>query len=148
MNARRPLPEFRLHFADHLKGATTTSPFSKEKNQWFFSFENGEVVVQPFKHLISEIFMGDLGYIGGNHLIHEFKVNEREQPPAEFVRILEKVTRTVRSRIERLFGWFDKYKTMHKTRLKESRIAIGINLMLSMEYFLRTKGYVQVDARS
>ena len=75
---------------------------------------------EPFKHLHGEYFLGDLGYVGANHMIHPWKKNE-EPPNAEAGVNLDHAVSVVRSRIERTFAWIDRYHLFCTERIATTR---------------------------
>lgn len=75
---------------------------------------------KKFAHYTGEYFLGDLGYIGANHVVTEFKKGE-DSGTVVTDAIFGEWMRVVRSRIERTFAWMDVYHLYHGTdRLEES----------------------------
>ncbi|CUG87327.1 unnamed protein product [Bodo saltans] len=65
-----------------------------------------------FAHYNGEKFLADLGYVGMNHVVHEYKKGE---DPDDVATGFNDQVRMVRSRVERTFAWLDAYQIFHGT---------------------------------
>jgi hypothetical protein len=58
-----------------------------------------------------EYLNADLGYVGLPHMVTPFKSTDATKPQATTVKDFDQNIQTVRSRIERTFGWMTKWKS-------------------------------------
>jgi hypothetical protein len=74
--------------------------------------DNGWALRQLFPHYRTEVFLGDKGYVGCSHVLHEYK-----KLPGQLLsmgqRRWNRRFRCVRSRVERLFAWMDRFHILH-----------------------------------
>eukprot|EP00760_Papus_ankaliazontas_P036563 PhM_4_TR8344/c3_g2_i3/m.17855 len=100
----------------------------------------------PFKHLKSEMFLGDAGYFGAPHVLLPFKStcagrNVVLGTVGEGVNITmmaywNRIHSTVRSRIERFFSWMMAWNIVHYCRRTDDFLEKAMTIIIFVEHTL------------
>lgn len=87
-----------------------------------------------FQHLEGEYFLADLGYVGASHCVHEYKATEIHLDDVE---VFNHHVHIVRSRIERTFGWMDRYHMFWGTDREDAAVSEFVYLAFAVEQHRR-----------
>jgi hypothetical protein len=89
---------------------------------------------QPFHHTATEVFLADLGYIGGNHCMTSWKTGEPDV--GENKKEFENNLSIVRSRIERAFAWLLKYRFFEHSAFEIPMLDLLLAIVMATEHLM------------
>jgi hypothetical protein len=89
-----------------------------------------------FRHYKGEYFLGDYGYDGCSHCLVPFKHADVNIPLPDKERHFNRIHRTVRSRVERLFAFFDVFRFFGYTAHEEAWVMNAVIIVVNLFYLL------------
>jgi hypothetical protein len=88
-----------------------------------------------FPHCEQEYFLADLGYVGLPHMVTPYKNNDARKPTAATIADFDQNIQTVRSRIERTFGWMTKWRSLSRTNHQPRFLRGAMTLACLVTYY-------------
>jgi hypothetical protein len=88
-----------------------------------------------FEHKEDEVVLADLGYVGARHCVVPFKGRDLTDEQRRF----NTVFGLVRSRIERMFAYFDLFRIFTHTDLQEENVKHAMEIVVAVMYCILAK---------